>query len=116
MPSYVALLRGVNVGGKTLKMEALRTALADLGFSDVTTYVQSGNVVFTSPEASAARLSKKIEDRILRKFGLAVSVIVKTGKEMKEIVTGNPFVKEKDIDDSKLHLTFLSDTLKAPAA
>src|SRR4051812_14026598 len=114
MATCVALLRGVNVGGKTLKMEALRTGLEELGFADIRTYVQSGNVVFVSPETSAARLSKKIEDRILDEFGLAVSVLVKTAKEMKQIVKENPFLKDKAIDESKLHVTFLSDIPKGP--
>jgi uncharacterized protein (DUF1697 family) len=111
MPAYVAMLRGVNVAQKTIKMERLRAAFEELGFTCVRTYVQSGNVVFQAGRASAAVLSKRIEDRILRKFGFSVPVILKTSKEMEEIVSRNLFVKEKAIDHSKLHVTLLS---KAP--
>ncbi len=109
MPIYVAMLRGINVGrGKVVKMERLRGSLESLSFGRVSTYVQSGNVVFESEQKSAAELSKKIEAKILRDFGFAVPVILKTSKEMEQIVSDNPLVKEKGIDHSKLHVTFLS--------
>ena len=79
MPIYVAMLRGINVGrGKVVKMERLRASLGKLGFGGVRTYVQSGNVVFQSEQKSAAEISKKIEAKILRDFGFAVPVILKT--------------------------------------
>ncbi|PYL54105.1 MAG: DUF1697 domain-containing protein [Verrucomicrobia bacterium] len=110
MPIYVAMLRGINVGrGKVVKMERLRASLESLGFDGVRTYVQSGNVVFESEQKSAAELSKKIETKILRDFGFAVPVILKRSKEIEQIVRDNPLVKEKGIDHSKLHVTFLSD-------
>ncbi len=109
MSIYVAMLRGINVGrGKIVKMERLRASLESLGFGGVRTYVQSGNVVFESEQKSAGELSKKIEAKILRDFGFAVPVILKTWKEMEQIVSDNPLVKEKGIDHSKLHVTFLS--------
>ncbi len=114
MPIYVAMLRGINVGrGKVVKMERLRASLESLGLSEVRTYVQSGNVVFNSKQKSGAELSKKIEAKIQRDFGFAVPVILKTSKEIEQTVRDNPLVKEKGIDHSKLHVTFLSD---APAA
>ena len=110
MPIYVAMLRGINVGrGKVVKMERLRASLESLGLDGVRTYVQSGNVVFESEQKSAAELSKKIETKILRDFGFAVPVILKRSKEIEQIVRDNPLVKEKGIDHSKLHVTFLSD-------
>jgi uncharacterized protein (DUF1697 family) len=109
MPIYVAMLRGINVGrGKVVKMERLRASLERLGFGGVRTYVQSGNVVFESKPKSAAELSQKIEAKILGDFGFAVPVVVKTSKEMEQIVSDNPLMKEKGIDHSKLHVTFLS--------
>ena len=115
MPIYVAMLRGINVGrGKIVKMERLRASLENLSFGGVRTYVQSGNVVFESEQKPAAELSKRIEAKILRDFGFAVPVILKTSKVMEQIVRGNPLVKEKGIDHSKLHVTFLSDA--PPAA
>jgi uncharacterized protein (DUF1697 family) len=109
MPIYVAMLRGINVGrGKVVKMERLRASLGSLGFGNVRTYVQSGNVVFDSKQKSGAELSKKIEAKIQRDFGFAVPVILKTSKEIEQVVRDNPLVKEKEIDHSKLHVTFLS--------
>jgi len=112
METCLALLRGVNVGGKTCKMEALRGVFEELGFSKVKTYVQSGNVVFGSPQASAARLSSTLEKRLSQEFGFPIRVVVKTLKEVEEIVRRNPFVKDKAIDQSKLHVTFLSGVPK----
>jgi uncharacterized protein (DUF1697 family) len=110
VPTYVAMLRGINVGsGKVVKMERLRASFAALGFGGVRTYVQSGNVVFESEQKSATGLSKKIEEKIQRDFGFTVPVLVKTSKEIAQTVNDNPLVKEKGIDHSKLHVTFLSD-------
>jgi uncharacterized protein (DUF1697 family) len=110
MATYVAMLRGINVGpGKIVKMERLRALFGVLGFDDVRTYVQSGNVVFESEQKSPTGLSNKIEEKIQRDFGFTVPVLVKTSKEIEQIVSDNPLVKEKGIDRSKLHITFLSD-------
>ena len=77
MPRYVALLRGINVGGKTLvKMAELRACLQELGLDDVSTYIASGNVLFQTGERDAARLEAAIERAIERRFGLAVKVVV----------------------------------------
>jgi uncharacterized protein (DUF1697 family) len=110
MATYIAMLRGINVGsGKIVKMERLRASFEALGFDGVRTYVQSGNVIFESEQKSPAGLSNKIEEKIRRDFGFTVPVSVKTSKEMAQIVSDNPLVKEKGIDHSKLHVTFLSD-------
>ena len=110
MPTYVAMLRGINVGsGKIVKMERLRASFEALGFDGVRTYVQSGNVVFESEQKSPAGLSKKIEEKIQRDFGFTVPVFLKASREIEQIVRNNPLVKEKGIDHSKLHVTFLSD-------
>ena len=110
MPTYVAMLRGINVGpGKIVKMERLRASFETLGFDRVRTYVQSGNVIFESEQKSPAELSKKIEEKIQRDFEFTVPVLVKTLKEIAQIISNNPLVKEKGIDHSKLHVTFLSD-------
>jgi uncharacterized protein (DUF1697 family) len=107
--AYIALLRGINVGGhKMVKMDRLREALVELGLEDVKTYVQSGNVVFKAPGQNPANLAKKIEEKVAREFGFAVPVVVKTAKEIGEVIRNNSLVKEKGIDPSKLHVTFLS--------
>jgi uncharacterized protein (DUF1697 family) len=110
------MLRGINVGAhKRIKMDQLRTSFETLGFEQVRTYIQSGNVIFKTTKLSPALLSKRIEDRILSDFGFPVSVISRTANEMTEVIEGNPFLKQRGIDREKLHVTFLSDA-PAPAA
>ena len=109
MATYVAILRGINVSGhKIIKMERLRAAFEQIGFAQVKTYVQSGNVIFETSEPSAG-LAAKIEKKILSEFGFDVPVLTKSSKEMMDIVKRNPFLKDASIDQSKLHVTFLSD-------
>jgi|ERR1043166_2438565 uncharacterized protein (DUF1697 family) len=115
MQAYVALLRGVNVGGKICKMELVRAAFERLGFSAVKTYVQSGNVIFAAAQASPLRLAQTIEARLAREFGFPIRVLVKTLKELTDVVKRNPFMKDKTIDQSKLHVTFLSEAVKQTA-
>jgi uncharacterized protein (DUF1697 family) len=110
MPVYVALLRGINLGGhKKIKMDELRAALAAMGFDDVKTYIQSGNVVFKAAKISDKALSKKIEATILSKFGHSVSVIIRTAEEFEQVIANNPFLKQPDIDQTKLHVMFLRE-------
>jgi uncharacterized protein (DUF1697 family) len=117
MPVYIAMLRGINVTGyKIIKMEALRASFAALGFSNVKSYVQSGNVIFEAPSDSAASLPKKIEEKILRDFGHSVPVFLRTPKEMAETVKRNPFLKTPAIDVSRLYVTFLAETAPKTAA
>ena len=109
--TYIALLRGINVGGhKIIKMDQLRKAFEELGFEDVATYVQSGNVVFKSPKKASEDLSRKIEEMLLRRFSMSVPVIVRTAEEVDDVLRNNPFLKERGIDVSRLHVTFLSLT------
>ena len=107
METYVALLRGVNVGQNTLKMERLRQLWSELGFKNVTTYVQSGNVVFEA-EGSPSSWSSAIEQKLDGETRLPVAVLVRTPAELKSIIVRNPFLKEKGVDRSRLHVTFLA--------
>jgi uncharacterized protein (DUF1697 family) len=107
--TYIAMLRGVNVGQKTIRMERLRATFETLGFSAIRSYVQSGNVVFQTKPGSLPRLSESISRQIQRDFDFEVPVLLRTSKEMENVVRCNPFVKNKAIDHSKLHVTFLSD-------
>jgi uncharacterized protein (DUF1697 family) len=103
------MLRGINVGGqKKIQMDRLRESFEALGFEQVKTYVQSGNVIFKAKSGSPLRLSKKVEGQILKDFGFSISVILRTSHEMGQTIRNNPFVKEKGIDLSKLHVTFLA--------
>ncbi|WP_445731659.1 DUF1697 domain-containing protein [Mariniflexile sp.] len=95
MQTSIALLRGINVGGhKKVPMAELRDLLANAGFQNVQTYIQSGNIVFQSSK-KASELEIKIQNLISSHFGFEVSVIVKTNKELQTIFDGCPFSKEK---------------------
>jgi uncharacterized protein (DUF1697 family) len=116
MPIYISLLRGINVGGhKRIKMDQLRKSFEALGFEQVKTYIQSGNVVFKAGKSSPAALSKKIEERIVKDFGFSASVITRTADEISQMITKNPFLKQRGIDPARLHVMFLSEP-PAPAA
>ncbi len=106
MSIYVALLRGVNVGGNLLKMERLRAVCAELGLKNAQTYVQSGNVVFEA-RGTAGKWTEALETRLAGEARLPVSVIVKTAAEMGQVIAANPFIKERGIDLARLHVTFL---------
>ncbi len=104
------MFRGINVSGHNIiKMEKLRASLITLGFGNIKTYVQSGNVVFEAANDSAGNLSKKIEQKIMRDYGFSVPVFLMTSKKLEETVKRCPFLKATNIDHSKLHVTFLSD-------
>ncbi len=105
MTSYVALLRGVNVGGKTLRMEALRPVIAGLGgLEDVRTYIQSGNVLFRSGRPMEAG---EVERAIAGAFGMSVGVVLRTAGELAAVARANPFVGRDD-NPRHLHVTFLA--------
>jgi uncharacterized protein (DUF1697 family) len=106
--TYVALLRGINLGAKKrVSMPDLRALFTSLGADDVTTYVQSGNVVFKSAEGSE-KLVGVIERRIRRELGLTVKVLLRTKPQLAKVMAGNPFAKRVQ-DPTKLHVTFLAE-------
>jgi uncharacterized protein (DUF1697 family) len=101
MPTHVALLRGINVGGRSkVAMADLRSVAESLGFEEVATYVQSGNVVFTAESVDAAALSAAIEERL----GVSPAVVVLTRDELEQVVAGNPWPEETD--GKHLHVVF----------
>src|SRR3954452_5528043 len=107
MPTYVALLRGVNLGSHNkVPMAALRAVVEGLGYDDVSTYIQSGNVVLTTKDGSA-KVEKAIHGAIENEFGFDVVVVVRTAAQMKMVVNANPFTK-KAKDDGHLHVVFLA--------
>jgi uncharacterized protein (DUF1697 family) len=116
MPIYISMLRGINVGGhKRIKMDQLRKSFEALGFEQVKTYIQSGNVVFKTGKLSTLKLSTRIGEAILRDFGFPVSVISRSSDEMAATIERNPFLNQRGIDQERLHVTFLS-AAPAPAA
>ena len=92
MTRYVSLFRGINVGGhQTVPMNELKELHEALGLKDVVTYIQSGNVVFSSDDADLAQLPGQIEDGFAQKFGFQVKVMVRTSAELQDIIDNNPF-------------------------
>ena len=109
MPVFVALLRGVNVGGHNkIKMDVLRGLCESLKCENPQTYVQSGNVVFRTKEKNPATLAKRIEDAIEKELGFRPAVILRTAAEMKDVVAKNPFAK-RQFDPAKLAVIFFAD-------
>ena len=91
MSRYVALLRGINVGGKNLiKMPALKACFEANGFEDVATYIQSGNVLFSSTGAKAADLTERIEEMLAETFGYEATVVVRSRTQMRAVVERAP--------------------------
>jgi len=91
MSRYVALLRGINVGGKNLiKMAALKTCFEAQGFRDVVTYIQSGNVLFTAGDPGSEKLARRIEGALVKTFKCAASVILRSRRQLQEIVRRAP--------------------------
>lgn len=111
METYIALLRGINVSGhKKIKMAALKEMFESMGFNKVTTYIQSGNVVFKSQLTSPHILSKKIKSELLTAFGYEIEVIVFTARDLEAIYTNNPFLKAiaaNEKEEKKMYFTFL---------
>lgn len=110
MQKFVSILRGINVSGqKKILMADLKELYEQLNFRKVSTYIQSGNVVFESNEGTTdEELAETIEQAIYKEYNFDVPVIIRRKYEIKRMVSANPFLKEKNIDLRKLHVTFLS--------
>ncbi|MCW3787274.1 DUF1697 domain-containing protein [Plebeiibacterium sediminum] len=114
MIKYISILRGINVGGKkVIKMDALRKMYENLGFQNVTTYIQSGNVIFKGDDTEITQITEKISLQIEKDFGFGVPVIVFTIEDLKEMINQNPFVNDSNKDISHLHVTFLSSEINS---
>jgi uncharacterized protein (DUF1697 family) len=111
---WVALLRGINVGGKNvLKMKELATLLEGVGCLDVKTYIQSGNVAFKSEESNSAALGSKIEAVLNESGGVVARVLVINRAEFGQAMESNPFPQAEE-SPSALHLFFLSEPSSNP--
>jgi len=114
MPTTIALLRGVNVGGHNkVPMADLRAALEDVGYADVRTYVQSGNVVLRS-RAGAKKVAADVHEAIEERFHLDIPVIARTVVQLKDIAAHNPFLRP-DADPSRHLLVGFLDGIPAKA-
>jgi uncharacterized protein (DUF1697 family) len=106
MTAWVALLRGVNVGGgNRLPMASLRTSVASLGYADVATYIQSGNVVFRTDEPESV-IVERLRALLAERHGLSVPVVARTGEELTDAVDRHPFT-DIGIEPKLLHVAFL---------
>lgn len=111
MKTYLSILRGINVSGqKKVPMAELKSLYEELNLKDISTYIQSGNVIFRTE--SIKDLSQRIEQKILAKYNFNVPVIIRTMDEMQIVLRQNPFIKESNIDLEKLHVTYLSENPK----
>jgi uncharacterized protein (DUF1697 family) len=109
MNKYIAILRGINVSGHNMiKMKELQAMFTNMGFTNVITYIQSGNVIFEGNPDTTTGLAERISKEILTTFGCTVPVLVLEGTEIKRVAGDNPFLARPGTDESRLHITFLS--------
>ena len=108
MPTHVALLRGINVGGNNkIAMADLREVVTSLGHTDVATYIQSGNIVFSAPGADAAALAAGLEQAIAAAFAVRPRAVVLSREELAQVVRDNPYPAEPD--PRYLHAVFFRE-------
>lgn len=109
MARHVALLRGINVGGKrSVPMPALKKLFEKAGCTDVDTYIQSGNVVFGAPVASLAKLAEVLPKQMEKAFGFPMPVVLRSAGDLAKVVSANPFLRPGVAPES-LHVAFLRD-------
>src|SRR4051812_27724281 len=95
MPTYAAMLRAVNVGGRSLAMAELGDLCGELGFSDVSTYLQSGNVVLRARSADERKVQRTLEAGIRERFGLEVPVMLRSHAELVAVLRANPYARDE---------------------
>ena len=114
MQTYIALLRGINVGGKNkLPMKDLISALEKGGLQNVATYIQSGNVVFQKENTAKTQISEQIEEILKSSFGIESSVVILTKEEWSAVIRANPY-PEAEEDPKSLHFYFMHAPPDAP--
>ncbi len=110
---YVALLRGINVGGNTMiKMGELAALFESLGFSSVKTYINSGNIAFDVAKTAESKLVTKIEKALNERFGRAISVMIRDQSSIHEILAANPFAGQFE-SHKEMHVLFLKEEMPA---
>ncbi len=108
--TYVALLRGVNVGGhRLIKMPELKRLFETMGFGQVRTYIQSGNVIFTSADEPLELLRQRIEREIAARFGFPVTVVPRTAAELERVIADCPFAADALAEGESLYVALLAD-------
>jgi uncharacterized protein (DUF1697 family) len=101
--TFIALLRGINVGGQVLKMADLKAAVADLGFGAIETYLQSGNMVFRAPAAGSDGHAARISSAIRAHTGMDVAVMTRSAADWEAMIARNPFAEAAAIAPKTLH-------------
>lgn len=115
MARYISILRGINVSGRNkIGMAALRDLYLKLGFKDVETYIQSGNVVFSHPSAQPDVLAERISSAMGDSFGTIIPVLVLEREELRKVVRDNPFPEQPGKQAAFLHVTFLASVPDSP--
>ncbi|MFK7737708.1 MAG: DUF1697 domain-containing protein [Pirellulaceae bacterium] len=113
MHTWIAFLRGINVGGKNiLPMKLLRNTLAELGLQNVRTYIQSGNIVFEATSRSASALQKKISTAISKEYDLSPNLLLQTVQDLETALAENPFAVDAK-EPKFMHFFFLAEQPKA---
>lgn len=108
MHTYISLLRGINVNGqKLIKMDALRALYENLGFQNVKSYLQSGNVIFNTDQVSSEELTAAIKSAILATFGFEVPVLILTPVQLQKAIDSNPFADTTAFETASIYFTFL---------
>lgn len=115
MPRYFAFLRAINVGGHTVKMDQLKRTFEELGYSEVSTFIASGNVVFQTEIADAAAIEAQIEDHLRQRLGYTVATFLRTSEELARIATLDPFELSPAGERETLYVGFLATTPAAAA-
>jgi uncharacterized protein (DUF1697 family) len=111
MTKYITFLRAINVGGHTVKMDVLRQMFESLGFSNVETFIASGNVIFETKAGNTKALEKKIENHLKESLGYEVATFIRTNSELAEIATYKPFPQSQLDAAAALNVGFLADPL-----
>ncbi|HEX5418194.1 MAG TPA: DUF1697 domain-containing protein [Chloroflexota bacterium] len=112
--TYIALLRGVNVGGHRVTMERLRSLFGDLGFTRVRSYIQTGNVFFESDDHDTAALRTLIERQLQGALGYEVPTCLRTVRELEQLLAADPFNGIPVTSDTRLSVTFLAEPARVP--
>lgn len=115
MTKYIAFLRAINVGGRNVKMDRLRELFESFGFSNVETFIASGNVIFESRAKDVDKLEKKIETGLKESLGFEVAAFIRSDSELAEIAAYKPFSKPQLDSATALNVMFLSKPLDAKA-
>ena len=117
MPEYIAFLRGMNLGKRRIKMDALRSHFADMGFGDVATFIASGNVLFTAGSKSETKLVQQIERHLAAALGYKVPTFIRTRNELVGVLAFRPFAAhEMESERNTIHVGFWTTAPSAAAA